>query len=179
MSHIDLQTLIGVSTILTFVSPYLAAVFTQQHYARWANELIAVTVSIIFGVLSWLCAGGSFDNLHNIGSLLTVVSAVSVGAKVYYEKLAKAAPLLPAIEWWTGGKQAGFPKPIEAFAASTSVTGDSLPDRATDSNSPITESGDVDLSSISEVAEVNGEEPSVSATPSFITATATPNLEAK
>ena len=131
MLHIHLQTLVGVAAFLTWAAPYASAVFTQQHFPRYVNAIIAFMVSIVFGVVSWFVAGGTFTDVHDIGSLLAVVSAVSVGAKVYYKSLANYDPLLPAIEWWTGGKQAGFPAP-PSLSNSSSVTGDPLPTVATD-----------------------------------------------
>jgi hypothetical protein len=160
MSHINLQTLVGVATLLTAVSPYIAAVFTQSHYSRWVNEFIAVTVSVVFGVLSWLAAGGSYHDVHDFGSLWTVITLVSVGAKVYYEKLAKAAPMLQTIEWYTGGKQAGFPPPV-AMTASTTLVDDDLPIHATDSVSASPDAPeDISPADVADTLPESGGEPS-------------------
>ena len=164
MLHIHLQTLIGVAALVTWITPYAAAVFTQMHFPRWVNAVIAFSVSIVFGIISWFSAGGTITDVHDIGSLLSVVSAVSVASKVYYEKLAKNDPLLPAIEWWSGGKQAGFPKPVTAFLASTSVSGDPLPTGATDTDAPVVDdpSQTIRHALESEIVRITGGEPSAS-----------------
>ena len=164
MLHVDVQTLVGVTGLLTTFAPYIAAVFTQQHYHRWVNELIALTVSIFFGALSWFVAGGNIHDVHDIGSLYAAIGFVVIGAKVYYEKLAKASPALVAIEWWTGGKQAGFPKPVAAFTASTSVSGEALPSGATDSKAVSADPGqDIDPAGVPDLVDGADGEPSASA----------------
>ena len=132
--HIHVQTLVGTAGLLTTLTPYIAAVFTQRHFPRWANEVIALYVSVLFGVLSWVIAGGSFSDVHDIGSLYASIAAVVVGAKVYYQKLAQASPTLAAIEWLTGGKQNGFPAPQSAFASSSPAGGEPIPVKSTDTS---------------------------------------------
>ncbi len=137
MLHVDLQTLVGVAALLTTATPYIAALFTQSHYSRWVNEAIAIALSTLFGVLSWFAAGGSFHDVHDIGSLFAVVGSVNLGSKAYYKALAKSSPTLSAIEWWTGGRQAGFSAPDHSFGAATPVAGEDLPLHSTDTT-PVT-----------------------------------------
>lgn len=96
-SHLSIQMLVGISTLFTILTPYLAAVFTQDHLKSWQNELIAVLVSVAAGVVSFVLSGGSF-NTHDSSSLCLAISGVLVGAKLYYAKLLPNSPLIKKIE---------------------------------------------------------------------------------
>ena len=133
-AHLSIQTLVSISTLLTILAPYIAAIFTQDHLPQWVNELIAVVVSVTAGIVSFVVSGGHFDT-SDMNSLWIAISAIVVGAKVYYVKLLPNSPLIKAIEYATGGLQAGASVPSALFPSAVSkVQVDALPVQATDTD---------------------------------------------
>ena len=138
--HLSMQTLISVSVVLTVLTPYISAIFTQDHLPQWANELIAMIISIGAGVISFFVSGGVF-NTTDAPSLGLAISGIFVGAKLYYVHLLPNSPLIKTIEYATGGAASGAVPPDTLQAATVSSTptavvsslpGDPLPSQPTD-----------------------------------------------
>jgi len=109
---INTENLLFVGTAITVVSPYISAIFTQDKYPAWVNELIAVVISIIGGIATFLGGGGHFV-ATDLPSLWGSIAAIFAASKIYYSKLLPNSPLIRAIEYYTGGKQSGQPEPDE------------------------------------------------------------------
>ena len=90
---LHLPILFFVGTGLTIAVPYISALFTQKHYPRWTNELIAFVVSMLSGVVSFYEAGGNFHSITNVSMIAPAALLIFAGAKKYYAELGYNSPL--------------------------------------------------------------------------------------
>lgn len=91
---LNLPSLATLTTLMIVAVPYMTAVLTHAHLPRWANELIALAVSLLAGLMTFLSSGGDFRTVHDANTLLAVWAVIFAGAKLYYQRLRTASPLL-------------------------------------------------------------------------------------
>ena len=120
--NLNFLTLGSLTTIAVFGAPYVSAIFTQTHFSRLVNAIIAWVICVVFGVAWFFVSGGSLTGINSLSVAGADIGIIFGGSKLFYKQLRIINDPVLAFLKKFGGAVHPAPAPSSSTASSGSAS---------------------------------------------------------